>query len=38
MAVRDEVHRGPVELLERHRSEWPELWERLDRLLEVAVE
>jgi hypothetical protein len=38
MAVRDEIHRAPAELLERHRREWPELWDRLARLLEVTVE
>lgn len=36
MAVRDQVHVAPAELVERHRSEWPELWERLDQLLELA--
>lgn len=36
MAVKDQVHLAPKELTERHRSEWPALWERLDGLLELA--
>lgn len=34
--IRDELRRGEAALEERQRREWPALWERIDRLVDLV--